>query len=269
LNAQPGSATVIDRPARRRGADSIELELEAHRRELTGYCHRMLGSSSEAEDAVQETMVRAWRHMDGFGGRSTLRTWLYRIATNVCIDMGRGPQRRAQPMDLGPSSTAATVPSLAGSAPTWTRPLHDAHAAPDRGDPAELATSREMTRLALVTALRLLPPRQRAVLILREVLSWQAREVAELLDTSQASVNSALQRARAKLDRVDQDAVPPRTVDEHQHALLAGYLDAFQRDDVGSIIALAALRRTPCSRGRHPSNGSGPGHWSTSMSWPR
>jgi RNA polymerase sigma-70 factor, ECF subfamily len=269
LNAQPASATVTDRPARRRDPDTIDLELEAHRRELTGHCRRMLGSNSEAEDAVQETMVRAWRHIDGFGGRSTLRTWLYSIATNVCIDMRRGPQRRAQPMDLGPSSTADRVPSPHGSSPTWARPLHDPHVAPDGGDPAELATSREMTRLALVAALRLLPPRQRAVLILREVLSWQAREVAELLDTSQASVNSALQRARATLDRVAHDAVPPRTLDEHQRELLTCFLDAFQRDDVASIVALAAFGRTRCTRGRHPSNGTGSGYWSTSMSWSR
>src|SRR5438309_6974137 len=163
---------------------TIELDLETHRRELTGYCYRMLGSGFEAEDAVQETMVRAWKGIDGFEGRSELRSWLYRIATNVCLDMLQGPQRRARPVDLGPSSTADSV--LAPGLPehAWVQPVADARVLPTDGDPAELAASRETIRLAFVAALQHLPPRQRAVLILREVLRWQASEVAELLGTS-------------------------------------------------------------------------------------
>ncbi len=175
----------------------IETQLEGHRRELTGYCYRMLGSGFEAEDAVQETFIRAWKNIDGFEGRSSLRSWLYRIATNVCLDMVRGPQRRARPMEFGPSSpveTATVGPVY--SEKTWVQPIPDARVLPSDGDPADLALSRETIRLAFIAALQNLPPRQRAVLILREVLRWQASEVAELLDTTVASVNSALQRAR-------------------------------------------------------------------------
>ena len=184
-------------------------DLELHRRELTGYCYRMLGSVFEADDAVQETMVRAWRGLAGFEGRSAVRSWLYRIATNVCLDMVRGRQRRARPMDLGPSSTADGVlgPMLPEHA--WVTPVPDARVLPGDGDPAELAVSRESVRLALVTALQHLPARQRAVLILRDVLRWHASEVAELLESSVASVNSALQRARATL-AVRDASRPPR-----------------------------------------------------------
>ncbi|MEA2716798.1 MAG: polymerase sigma-70 factor, subfamily, partial [Actinomycetota bacterium] len=177
----------------------LEEDLEQYRRELTGYCYRMLGSAFEADDAVQETMVRAWRGIDGFEGRSAMRSWLYRIATNVCLDMLRGRQRRAVAMDLGPSSTADTFTGATRPEHAWLQPIPDARVVPTDGDPAELAEARESIRLAFVTALQHLPPRQRAVLILREVLRWHATEVAELLDTSVASVNSALQRARATL----------------------------------------------------------------------
>ena len=215
----------------------VHTELEAYRPELTGYCYRMLGSGFEAEDAVQETMVRAWRGIDRFEGRSALRSWLYRIATNVCLDMLRGPQRRARPMDLGPSSTAeghlgAQVPEEA-----WVQPIADAKVLPADMDPAELAASRESIRLAFVAALQHLPPRQRAVLILREVLRWQAAEVAELLDTSVASVNSALQRARATLAERDVGAASP-PVDAEQRELLARYVDAFERYDIDSLVTL-------------------------------
>jgi RNA polymerase sigma-70 factor (ECF subfamily) len=215
---------------------AIELALEAHRRELTDHCYRMLGSGFEAEDAVQETMVRAWRSIDCFEGRSKLRSWLYRIATNVCLDMLRRPQRRAQPIDLGPSSMDGTALGPARAKAPWTQPVPDATAVPASGDPAELATSREAIRLAFVAALQHLPPRQRAVLILREVLRWQASEVAELLDTSVASVNSALQRARATLDAVDRDATRPAALDAEQRRQLARYLDAFERDDITSLV---------------------------------
>jgi RNA polymerase sigma-70 factor (ECF subfamily) len=219
--------------------DTVDLsseDLEQHRRELTGYCYRMLGSFFEAEDAVQETMVRAWRGLDGFEGRSAVRSWLYRIATNVCLDQLRGRQRRALPMDLGPSSTAdsfhgATLPEHA-----WLQPVPDARVLPGDGDPAELAVSKESIRLAFITALQHLPPRQRAVLILREVLRWQATEVAELLGTSVASVNSALQRARATL--AARDVSDPPTVDAQQRALLDRYVNAFERYDITSLVSL-------------------------------
>src|SRR5881296_3495531 len=192
----------------------LDRELETHRRELTGYCYRMLGSGFEAEDAVQETMLRAWRGIDGFEGRSALRSWLYRIATNVCLDMLQGPQRRARPMDLGPASPADT-PLPAGLAETtWIMPVHDARVLATDGDPAELAAARETIRLAFVAALQHLPPRQRAVLILREVLRWQATEVAELLETSVASVNSALQRARATLDELELESNGGTRIDD-------------------------------------------------------
>ncbi len=221
-------------------ADVLELELETHRRELTGYCYRMLGSGFEAEDAVQETMVRAWRGIDGFEGRSGLRSWLYRIATNVCLDMLRGQQRRARPMDLGPSSTADCVLPAGAPEHTWVQPVPDARVLSAEGDPAELAVSRETIRLAFVAALQHLPPGQRAVLILREVLGWQASEVAELLDTSVVSVNSALQRARGTLSALDVDVErsEPAALDAEQRQLLARYVDAFERYDIASLVAL-------------------------------
>ena len=180
--------------------------LEEYRRELTGYCYRMLGSVFEADDAVQETMVRAWRAADRFEGRSSVRSWVYRIATNVCLDMLRGRGRRARPMDLGPSSTPEAFRGEMLPEHAWLQPMPDARFAPD-GDPADLVESRETIRLAFVAALQHLPARQRAVLILCEVLRWQAAEVAELLDTSVASVNSALQRARATLASRDAERV--------------------------------------------------------------
>jgi RNA polymerase sigma-70 factor (ECF subfamily) len=215
----------------------IDAELETHRRELTGYCYRMLGSGFEAEDAVQETMVRAWRGRDRFEGRATLRSWLYRIATNVCLDMLRGPQRRARPMDLGPSSPADTALGAGLPEHTWVQPVADTSVLPEDGDPAEVAASRESIRLAFVAALQHLPPRQRAVLILREVVRWQASEVAELLDTTVVSVNSALQRARATLGALDLtvETVP---VDADQQKLLARYVDAFERYDIDALVSL-------------------------------
>ncbi len=210
---------------------------EQYRRELTGYCYRMLGSLFEAEDAVQETMVRAWRGSERFEGRSSARSWLYRIATNVCLDMLRGRQRRARPMDLGPSSTAdsALGPELHEA---WVGPAPDERVLPEAGDPAELAVAKETIRLAFVTALQHLPARQRAVLILREVLRWQATEVAELLETSVASVNSALQRARATLAARDVTTAPSGMVAADQQELLARYVDAFERYDINLLVTL-------------------------------
>jgi len=219
------------------GSSGVRNEdLEQYRRELTGYCYRMLGSGFEAEDAVQETMLRAWRGSDGFEGRSSVRSWLYRIATNVCLDMVRGRQRRARPMDLGPSSTADSFTGAVLPEHAWVSPIPDARVLPD--DPAELAASKETIRLAFVTALQHLPARQRAVLVLREVLCWQAAEVAELLETSVASVNSALQRARATLKARDAGAVASPTVAADQQALLARYVDAFERYDISSLVSL-------------------------------
>src|SRR5487761_1629700 len=191
-------------PVALRAAPAV-ADLEPFRRELTGYCYRMLGSGFEAEDAVQETMVRAWRHSDSFEGRSSLRSWLYRIATNVCIDMNRHVQRRARPMEMGPASPPETV-HLGPQLPElrWVTPLPDAMMGPETDDPAEVAQYRESVRLAFITALQHLPVRQRAVLILCEVLRWQASEAAQLLDMTVAAVNSALQRARATLS-----ALPP------------------------------------------------------------
>ena len=219
---------------------AIERELDSYRRELTGYCYRMLGSGFEAEDAVQETLVRAWRNFDSFEGRSSLRSWLYRIATNVCLDMLQGPQRRARPMDLGPASTADTTLGAPLTETTWVMPIADSAALPENADPAELAAQRETLRLAFVAALQHLPPRQRAVLILREVLRWQASEVAELLGMTVASVNSALQRARATVDQLNLDAGASSELTGGEQDLLDRYVDYFERYDIESLVSLIA-----------------------------
>jgi RNA polymerase sigma-70 factor (ECF subfamily) len=212
-------------------------ELEAQRRPLTGYCYRMLGSAFEADDAVQETMIRAWKGFEGFEGRSALRSWLYRIATNVCLDMLRGRQRRARPMDLGPAHTVESFRGVTKPENAWIQPVPDALVVSPEDDPAEQAATRDSVRLAFVTALQHLPPRQRAVLVLREVLRWPAADVAELLDTSVASVNSALQRARATLGTLDLDGGEAPVDAEHQE-LLARYVDAFERYDIEALVAL-------------------------------
>jgi RNA polymerase sigma-70 factor, ECF subfamily len=226
---------VADSLTQQRG---IEEQLEQHRSELTSYCYRMLASPFEAEDAVQETFIRAWRAYDRFEGRAALRSWLYRIATNVCLDMLNGRQRRARPMDLGPArepveSNLHTLPET-----TWIEPIPDALIAHD-GDPAQVAVAHDTIRLAFVAALQHLPARQRAVLILCEVLRWKAAEVGELLETSVASVNSALQRARATLDAANITATgTPATVDEADRELLQRYVDAFQRYDIDALTSL-------------------------------
>ena len=215
----------------------IEAQLEQYRVELTAYCYRMLGST-DAEDAVQETFIRAWRAFDQFEGRSALRSWLYRIATNVCFDMLEGRKRRARPMDLGPAGEPVaenlnTLPEV-----TWIEPMPDGLVVPD-GDPAAVTEARETIRLAFVAALQHLPPKQRAVLILCEVLRWQASEVAELLETSVASVNSALQRARATLEATKLDATETKpSVDAADEELLARYVEAFQRYDMDALTSL-------------------------------
>jgi RNA polymerase sigma-70 factor (ECF subfamily) len=216
---------------------AIETQLEQYRVELTAYCYRMLGSV-DAEDAVQETFIRAWRGFDRFEGRSAFRSWLYRIATNVCFDMLESRKRRARPMDLGPSSEPIvenlnTLPEV-----TWIEPMPDGRVVPE-GDPAAVAEARETVRLAFVAALQHLPPRQRAVLILCEVLRWQASEVAELLDTTVASVNSALQRARATLSasNVEPSTTAP-SVEAADAELLARYVEAFERYDMDALTSL-------------------------------
>jgi RNA polymerase sigma-70 factor (ECF subfamily) len=213
--------------------------LEEHRVELLGYCYRMLGSPFEAEDAVQETLVRAWRHQHRFdANRASLRSWLYSIATNVCLDMLRSAQRRARPMDLSP---AATGPSLGPPLPetAFVQPIPESRVLYGATDPAELAAQRESVRLAFIAALQHLRPRQRAVLILREVLCWSAEEVARLLETSVASVNSTLQRARLTLKATavaTADSV--QTMTESQTLLIARYCAAFERDDIEALVLL-------------------------------
>jgi RNA polymerase sigma-70 factor, ECF subfamily len=212
-------------------------DLEAHRRELTAYCYRMLGSPFEAEDAVQDTLLRAWRSKDRFEGRSSLRSWLYRIATNVCLDMLGGKERRARPMDLsGARSPDGPIGEILPEV-TWIEPIPDGNVVPE-GDPAAVAQSRETIRLAFVAALQHLPPRQRATLILCEVLHWKASEVAELLATSVVAVNSALQRARATLDEANVADAGHGTLSEDDRELLARYVDAFQRYDMNALTDL-------------------------------
>jgi RNA polymerase sigma-70 factor, ECF subfamily len=201
--------------------------LEQYRHELTGYCYRMLGSAFDAEDAVQETMVRAWRSLERFEGRSTLKSWLYRIATNVCFDALAGRERRARPMDLGPAQEPLFVNLAELPEVTWITPLPT---------PEEEAEQRESLRLAFVAALQHLPPKQRAALILCEVLKWQATEAAELLETSVASINSALQRARATLAKVD--VGEPSELDAETRVLLERYVDAFEAYDIDRLTDL-------------------------------
>ena len=219
--------------------DGTTLDFEPYRSELTGYCYRMLGSAFDADDAVQETLVRAWQAFDRFEGRSAVRSWLYRIATNVCLDALRSRQRRALPMDFSPAVPASSALGEALPEATWITPLPGSGAGPE--DPAERAVASEGIRLAFIAALQFLPPRQRSVLILREVLSWQASEVAELLDTSVASVNSLLQRARATLatsTRQEGAVVGSEDLDADDRALLDRYLVAFERYDIESLVAL-------------------------------
>ncbi|MGZ4333517.1 MAG: sigma-70 family RNA polymerase sigma factor [Gaiellaceae bacterium] len=204
--------------------------LEQHRKELTAYCYRMLASPFEAEDAVQETMVRAWRAYDRFEGRSALRSWLYRIATNVCFDMLNGRERRARPMDLGPAGAPVIENLNVPAEVVWLQPV------PDSLLPEDAAITRESIRLAFVAALQHLPPRQRAALILSEVLRWKASEIAELLDTTVASVNSALQRARATLEARDLTQSEP--LDEVDRELLERYVAAFESYDIDALTTL-------------------------------
>jgi len=216
---------------------SVELDdlLERHRSELTGYCNRMMGSASEAEDAVQETLLRAWRGFDRFEGRATLRSWLFRIATNVTLSMLNAKQRRARPEVLGPTLADGEPLEDALSEATWIQPMPD---------PVEVAETRERVRLAFMAALQRLPPRQRAVFILRDVLSWRASEVAEFLETTVASVNSALQRARSTLAADDVNVADEgQPVDAGQRELVARHVDALERYDLDSLASLNRVSR--------------------------
>jgi RNA polymerase sigma-70 factor, ECF subfamily len=219
-------------------AGAIRAEdLEQYRRELTGYCYRMLGSIYEADDAVQDTMLRAWRALATFEDRTGLRPWLYRIATNVCIDMLKGRSRRALPMEVVPVATGELRRGDPRPEATWIQPAPDNLILPPGGDPAERAVARESVRLAFIAALQHLAPRQRAVLILRDVLRWRATEVAALLETSADAVNSALRRARAALATIDRDSAPSQPAASDRD-LLAAYIDAFERHDVDALVAL-------------------------------
>jgi RNA polymerase sigma-70 factor, ECF subfamily len=226
---------------------------EPFRRELLAHCYRMLGSVHEAEDVLQETYLRAWRSWDRFEGRSSVRVWMYRIATNACLTALQGQARRTLPSGLGgPSEDPAAEPRAAGADVRWLQPIPDALVTPESEDPAAIAAARAYLRLALIASLQHLPARQRAVLILRDVLELPAAEVAQLLETSTAAVKSSLQRARARLaqvqPRADDLAEPsePAAV-----ALLNQYLVAFEQADLGALERAlrvdATLEMTPSS----------------------
>jgi RNA polymerase sigma-70 factor, ECF subfamily len=219
---------------------TIERDLERLRPALTGYCYRMLGSGFEAEDATQEAMVRAWRRSDTLAEPAALKSWLFRIATNVCLDQIEERKRRARPIDLADAGSADTPVGAPLPETAWVLPIANSQVADPDADPAAQTAERETLRLAFVAALQHLPARQRVVLVLREVLRWSAQEVADLLETSVASVNSALQRARATLDELaleDSDA-PTRPSEEDERRLLEQYLEAFAEYDIDRIVAL-------------------------------
>jgi RNA polymerase sigma-70 factor (ECF subfamily) len=213
-------------------------DLETHRCALTGHSYRMLGSPHDADDAVQEALIRAWRSRDRFDGRASIKTWLYRIATNVCLDELKDRGRRALPMEEGsPSSGSPSMETLVRRpAAHWIEPVPDERVVPKEANPAERAILRQSVRLAFVAALQTLAPKQRAVLLLMEVLEFSAAEVAEMLETSIASVNSALQRARERLSRKNNEE--PAELSVAQQAMLSRYVTAFERYDVVGLTAL-------------------------------
>jgi RNA polymerase sigma-70 factor (ECF subfamily) len=233
MAGREGMTEVLER------SSELAEQFETHRVALTGYCYRMLGSAAEAEDAVQDAMLRAWRAKSSFEGRAAVRSWLFKIATNVCFDMLTSRQRRARPMELTPAAVATAPLGEPLTESIWVTPANERTVCAGHGDPADVAVARESVRLAFVAALQLLPPRQRAVLILREVLRWSAAEVAALLETSVPSVNSALQRARATLDA---DPVDPGEVfepaDAAQRDLLDRYVAAFTSYDIDALVGL-------------------------------
>ncbi|WP_054816587.1 sigma-70 family RNA polymerase sigma factor [Nocardia arizonensis] len=217
--------------------DDVLASFERHRRELCAYAYRMLGSSFEAEDAVQEAFTRAWKSYDSFEGRASLRSWLYKITTNVCLDMLDGPQRRARPMDLnGPSRPDSPLPAPQPDY-VWIEPIPNALAF--GADPAEHATAKDTLRLAFVAACQHLPATQRAILIMREVLRFSANETAEALTMSPASVNSALQRARATMSKVQPKVGDDYDeADENQRKLVDDFVSAFEAYDMDALTTL-------------------------------
>ena len=218
---------------------SLEQQLEEHRGELRAYCYRMLASPFDADDAVQETLIRAWKAYDDFEQRSSLRSWLYRIATNVCLDMLRSGQRRATPMDLGPAREPVFANLKEQPEATWLEPAPDSVLTTSAQDPADAAVAQESIRLAFVAALQHLPPKQRAALILCEVLQWKAAEAAQLLDTTTASINSALQRARATLETSPHTAgTPEKQLSTEERELLVRYVKAFEAYDIDQLTSL-------------------------------
>jgi RNA polymerase sigma-70 factor, ECF subfamily len=229
--------STIDRAG---GLPPFEQDLEGLRPALTGYCYRILGSGFEAEDATQETMLRAWRRSDTLQDRAALKSWLFRIATNVCLDQIDGAKRRARPVDLADAGSAETPVGAPLPETTWVLPIADGQVADPEADPATRLADAESLRLAFVAALQHLPARQRVVLVLREVLRWSAKEVAEMLETSVASVNSALQRARETLDglALEDAEAPARPSGEDERRLLEQYLEAFAEYDIDRIVAL-------------------------------
>jgi RNA polymerase sigma-70 factor, ECF subfamily len=241
------STSLLDRPVQSASMTAFPSaipvsELEPYRTALTGYCYRMLGSAFDAEDAVQETMMRAWRHLGDLEDTSSLKAWLYRIATNVCFDSLRATSRRTLPMDLGPASDRPGDPGTAWPEGRWIWPAPDGMVLPAGTDPAETTVSRESVRLAFIAALQYLPARQRAVFILREVLQWSASEVAALMDMSIAAVNSSLQRSRSSMARRNHTSRPVTAVE--QHSVLEAYVDAFQRFDLDRLVSLLHLEAT-------------------------
>ena len=232
--------------------DRFTDETERFRRELLAHCYRMVGSAHDAEDLVQETYLRAWRSYSGFEGRASIRSWLYKIATNVCLTALQPRPIRVLPSGLaGPSDGSHRPPSpVAQGEVSWLEPLPDAWIAPPADDPAAVVIERESLRLALIASLQHLPARQRAILILREVLAFSAAETAEILDTTTAAVKSGLQRARARLDELEPEpAELLEPTDQRARALLEGYIAAFERSDVGLLEQVlrtdATLEATP------------------------
>jgi RNA polymerase sigma-70 factor (ECF subfamily) len=218
---------------------TLDHQLEEHRSELRAYCYRMLASPFDADDAVQETLIRAWKNYDSFEQRSSLRSWLYRIATNVCLDMHRAAGRRARPMDLGPAREPILENLAQQPETTWLEPAPDTVLSSSAADPAEAAVARDSVRLAFIAALQQLPPKQRAALILCEVLQWKAAEVAELLDTTTASINSALQRARATLEQTpDRAGTAATELNAEERELLVRYVKAFEAYDIDALTQL-------------------------------
>ncbi len=222
------------------GAVALEGEMERMRPSLTGYCYRMLGSGFEAEDATQETLLRAWRRSDTLADPAAVKSWLFSIATNVCLDQIDARKRRARPVDLGDPGSAETPVGAPLPETTWVLPIASGQVADPDADPETQAAGRETLRLAFVAALQHLPARQRVVLVLREVLRWSAKEVAEMLETTVASVNSALQRARATLEKLDltDSETPARPEGEDENRLLEQYVEAFAEYDIDRIVGL-------------------------------